>query len=119
MKSLAKRCRSITLTSLALLTLLALPGLAQSQDLSGTWSLQTKAGEIRVELKEVGNSWHGKGLSETPLHLKLNPAGLRNQWMGDLDYQGKHGVKAEIKGGDTLLLTDLQSQENWSLVRSK
>lgn len=118
MKSLVKRYRSITVTSLALITLLALPGLSQSQDLSGTWSLSTKTGEVRVELKEVGNSWHGKGLSETPLDLKLNPAGLRNEWVGDLNYQGKHGVKAEFKGG-ALLLTDLKDRQTWNLVRSK
>ena len=95
------------------------PAAAQSQDLSGVWQFQDKHGtDLRIELSSSGNSFVGSSLSKHQAELKLNPAGLRNQWVGDLILDETHSVKASFKSGK-LELKDLDDGESWSFSREK
>lgn len=90
---------------------------AQSNDFSGVWKLTDQSGETqRLQIASQGNSWVGVPLAQSSARLILNPAGLRNQWVGDLTTDDKHAVKAELKS-ETILLTGLKSGQTWTLVR--
>lgn len=107
--------RILTILFLALLTL---PAAAQSAELGGVWQLSDGTTSIRVELSEQGNSWVGSSLSKTPATMKLNPAGLRNEWVGDLKLDETYNVKANLNSGK-LEVTDLQSGKSWTMTREK
>ena len=100
-----------------LIFVLAIPTLAQSADLSGTWLLKDKDTSHKITLQSKGNGWTTKSGSKA--ELILNPAGLRNQWVGNLKLAENHDVKASLKGGASLEVTDLKSQQSWTLTRSK
>lgn len=98
----------------------AVPSLAQPADLSGTWLFSGESGaKYRMQMRKEGNSWWGVANAKVLISVKLNPSGLTNQWMGDLEYFDKHGVKAQLKGPDTVELTDLDDGEKWTLTRKK
>ena len=108
---------SCLLAAFAFATFLSTPVSAQAADLSGTWHLSNKEGTTyRMEFASEGNAWKAVANSKTLILLKLNPAGLRNQWVGDLDYFGKHEVKAQLKDGK-LYLNDLNDDDKWELTR--
>lgn len=109
---------SCLLAACAFATFLATPATAQSADLSGNWLLTAKDGSTyRMEFAPEGNAWKATANSKVLVGLKLNPAGLRNQWVGDLKYFGDHEVKAQLKGQNTLLITDLNDDDSWQLTR--
>jgi hypothetical protein len=98
--------------------LMLFPAAAQSHDLSGIWVFTDKHDtDIRIELSSVGNSWAGDSLSKLRAELKLNPAGLRNQWVGTLILDDTHSVKADLKSGK-LVVKDLDDGESWTFSRS-
>lgn len=91
--------------------------LAQSAELGGKWSLSEKGqNAVAFELAAKGNGWVGSGPANSGYTLTLNPAGLRNQWVGDLKLERNHSVKAQLVNKE-LKLTDLESQKTWSLSR--
>ena len=95
------------------------PAGAQSQDLAGVWKFSDSQGTSRaLKLSAKGNGWVGSSVTKQPVELNLNPAGLRNQWVGDFSLGTKHSVKADYKSG-SLVLTDLDSGETWTLTRSQ
>ncbi|MCA9781529.1 MAG: hypothetical protein KC800_32650 [Candidatus Eremiobacteraeota bacterium] len=104
-------------TLFLIFVMMLVPAGAQSQDLAGVWGFTDKHGTARkIELSSQGNSWVGKSLTKQAADLKLNPAGLRNQWMGDFKLDKAHSVKADYKSG-SLVLTDLDNGETWTLTR--
>jgi hypothetical protein len=106
------------LSGLALATLLSTTVSAQPADLEGDWIMRAKDGsEYRMEFVPEGNAWHATARSKVLIDLKLNPAGLKNQWVGDLEYWGKHEVKASLKGENEITLSDLNDDDTWSLKR--
>jgi len=111
---------SLTLYKLMLLVAVLLsPALAQSQDLQGDWMIENTEGRVyRMEFQPQGNGWSATAREREAVNLKLNPAGLKNQWVGTLNFDAKHEVKAELKEGRKLLLTDLKSGETWALFRA-
>lgn len=114
--------RTFSRCLLAGLVLFALgsPGAqAQNPDLSGLWVLDKVGGQGRwtVTFSAEGNSWRGISGDDERLSLLLHPAGLRNQWAGDLILEEKHGVKADLVSSDVLELRDLSSGQRWRLTR--
>ena len=98
---------------------LALPITAQPTDLSGNWHFSGKSGvKYRMQLRKEGTTWFRVANAKVLISVKLNPSGLVNEWVGDLEYFEKHGVKAQLKGADLLELTDLDDGEKWTLVRA-
>lgn len=95
--------------------------LAEPADLSGTWLLKGDGNSsYRVQLNKVqGHSWFGTADSKTPVTLKLNPSDMQNEWVGDLELFGKHGVKANLVDGKTLKLKELGGPGQWSLVKAE
>jgi hypothetical protein len=110
--------KNATLTIIFSLLML-FPASAQAQDLSGVWHFTDQHGtDMRIELSSAGNSWIGSSLSKPQAELKLNPAGLRNQWVGTLVLDGTHSVKADFKSGK-LIVKDLDDGESWTLTREE
>lgn len=102
---------------LFLFVLMLVPAGAQSQDLAGVWRFTDRQGTSQaVKLSSEGNGWVGSSETKQSVELKLNPAGLRNQWVGDFNLGEKHSVKADYKSG-SLVLTDLDDGETWTLTR--
>lgn len=114
---------AIKKTKSSLLALLLLTGatVAQPVDLSGAWLLRGEQGNsYRVNITRVqGHSWSGTAAPKAPVTLKLNPSGLQNEWVGDLELQGKHSVKAALVDGNTLKLKELSGPGHWSLVKAE
>ena len=108
---------ALSITILLLLCAFTAPTLAQTADLSGTWLLKDKDTSHKITLQSKGNGWTTKSGSKA--ELILNPAGLRNQWVGNLKLPENHDVKASLKGGESLEVTDLKSRQTWTLTRSK
>lgn len=109
---------SCLLAASAFATFLATPAVAQSADLSGDWLLTANDGNTyQMQFAPEGNAWRATPKSKIMIGLKLNPAGLRNQWVGDLKYFGDHEVKAQLKGSDTIQLNDLNDDDSWKLTR--
>lgn len=104
-------------TLLFIFVLMLVPAGAQSQDLAGVWRFTDRQGTSQaVKLSARGNGWVGSSETKQSVELKLNPAGLRNQWVGDFSLGEKHSVKADYKSG-SLVLTDLDDGETWILTR--
>ena len=104
---------------LFIFVLMLVPAGAQSQDLAGLWKFTDSQGTSRaLELSAKGNGWVGSSATKQPVELHLNPAGLRNQWVGDFSLGEKHSVKADYKSG-SLVLTDLDDGETWTLTRGR
>lgn len=94
------------------------PAGASPADLTGDWILTDKDGtNFTMEFGAKGNSWIAFARSKIQVKLKLNPSGLRNQWVGNLLLDGKHDVKAAMKSPTKLVVTDLDSGESWTLKR--
>lgn len=104
---------------LFIFVLMLVPAGAQSQDLAGVWQFTDGQGASRaLKLTAQGNGWLGSSTTKQSMELKLNPAGLRNQWVGDFTLAEKHSVKADYKAG-SLVLTDLDDGETWTLTRGR
>lgn len=109
--------KQIFLVSITVL-LACIAALAQASDLSGDWSLKlTPDREYRINLVAKGNSWHTQSIAKSHIKLTLNPAGLKNLWVGTLESDRPREVKARLQKNGSLLVTDLDDGQTWSLTR--
>lgn len=103
------------------LVVIAGPASAQTAELEGQYFLVQSGKKDRdlINLKPIGNSWLGEGVKAKGITLKLNPAGLKGQWVGFLKLVDKHDVKMEIINGRELHLKELGGKRTWTLVPAK
>ena len=108
---------SSIIVALFALVVMAAPSLAQTADLEGRYFLSQVGKKERylISLKPMGNSWLGQGVKAKGLTLKLNPAGLRGEWVGFLKTIDKIDVKMEIINGRELHLKELDGKRTWTL----
>lgn len=108
-----------TKASLLSLLLVTSSALAEPVDLSGAWLLHGEQGaQYRMQMTRIqGHSWSGITEAKSPFTLKLHPSDLRNEWVGDLTLQKRHGVKASLVDPKTLRIQELSGSGVWNLKR--
>ncbi len=114
-----KNLRRIVILSVILFAFGSAGAQSQNPDLTGLWLLESEpqSQSYPVNISKKGNGWIGSSRGHDAFRLALNPAGLRNEWVGDLVTDQGYGVKGTVVSPSRIDLVCLKSGKTWKLTR--